>query len=179
MIVLGLDCATKTGWAIFRDGVLVESGVQDFTKQRGETNGLLFLRFRNWLNALVAQAGQGVKPEGILIAYERAHFRGGAATEIGVGLQTRVQETAASEGIEAAPVHTGTLKKWATGNGAAGKATMIEAAKLYMRREPLDDNEADAVLVAAWAASVYDMEVVPMHEGHAPAQANDATMGRM
>ena len=156
MIVIGLDCATKTGWAIFKDGVLLESGVQDFTKQRGETNGLMFLRFRNWLNALVAQAGQGVKPEGMLIAYERAHFRGGAATEIGVGLQTRVQEKAASEGVEAAPVHTGTLKKWATGSGAAGKPAMIEAAKKFMARDPISDDEADAVLVGAWACETYE-----------------------
>ena len=82
MKILALDTATKTGWAIFDSaaGRIIESGVQDFAKRRGESNGLMFLRFRAWLSQIIATA----RPD--LIAYERAHHRGGAATEICVNL---------------------------------------------------------------------------------------------
>jgi Holliday junction resolvasome RuvABC endonuclease subunit len=154
MMILALDLATKTGWAIVEDGVVIESGVQDFTKRRGEGNGLLFLRARKWL----ADFGLHARPD--LIAYEQAHFRGGAATEICVGLQTRAQEQAAEWGVESAPVSTGTLKRWATGKGSADKVAMMAWAATAMGRDPVDDNEADAVAVGLWAAEQFDTKAV-------------------
>jgi len=150
MMILALDLATRTGWAIVQDGRVIESGVQDFTKRRGESNGLLFLRARKWLSDIVLTHVPN------LIAYEQAHFRGGAATEICVGLQTRAQEQAAACGIESAPVSSGRLKKWATGSGSAGKPEMIAWAASKLGRQPEDDNEADAVAVGLWAAGEYD-----------------------
>lgn len=154
MKVLGLDTATKTGWAIFdsASGRIIESGVQDFAKRRGESNGLMFLRFRKWLSQIIDTA----RPD--LIAYERAHHRGGAATEIGVNLTGRVQEAAAINGIEYASVQANSLKLWATGKGNAGKPEMIAAARKLIGRAPIDDNEADAVMIAAWAACEYCWE---------------------
>ena len=148
MKILGLDMATKTGWCLYDapSGQVIESGVQVFDKRRGESNGLRFLRFRKWLKSFV----DGFHPD--IICYEQAHFRGGAATELCVGFQTRAQEVAAEVGIESAPLPTGTLKKFATGNGAANKSEMIKAAFLILGREPQDDNEADAVHVARWGA---------------------------
>lgn len=148
MNVLALDCATRTGWCLLdSSGKVVESGVQDFSKRRGESNGLLFLRFRKWLETLVGFRHGGIG----LVAYERAHMRGGAATELCVGLQTRVQEIAASKGIESLPVPSATLKKFATGSGRAGKPEMEVAAGRILGRPPLDDNEADAVMLARYA----------------------------
>ncbi len=152
-MILALDMASKTGWCLFRDGKVVESGVQDFTKRRGESNGLLFLRFRKWLRDEMSHADPDF--DLTLIAYERAHLRGGAATEIAVGLQTRAQELAAELGIESAPVHTATLKKFACGNGRADKDAMKQRARELIGREPIDDNEADAVLIGAWAWKEY------------------------
>jgi len=149
MKILAFDLATRTGWCCMVDGVVYESGVQDFAKKRGESNGLLFMRARRWLRDLADL----MKPD--MLAYEQAHFRGGAATEICVGLQTRVQELGADLGIETAPVSTGALKKFATGNGAAGKSEMMSWAAAQLQRPPLDDNEADAVAVAFWAASTF------------------------
>ena len=154
MMILGLDLATKTGWALVRNGAVIESGVQDFTKRRGEGNGLLFLRARKWLGAF---AQYGEVPG--LVAYEQAHFRGGAATEICVGLQTRAQEQAAEWGVESAPVATGALKRWATGQGKADKAAMLCWASQRLGRPAVDDNEADAVAVGLWAAEQFDVEV--------------------
>ncbi len=153
-MILGLDMATKTGWCLCKNnGQIVESGMQDFVKKRGESNGLLFLRFRKWLTELTKQM-EGSKEQN-LIAYEQAHFRGGAATELCVGLQTRAQEMAAELKIESAPVATNTLKKFATGGGKAEKPQMIAKAKTILGRDPIDDNEADAVHVARWAAAEF------------------------
>ena len=52
MKILGIDSATKTGWAICDGGEITASGVKDFTKKRGESNGILYLKFRKWLRAV-------------------------------------------------------------------------------------------------------------------------------
>lgn len=144
-MILGLDLATKTGWCLWHDGKPIESGVQDFSKRRGESNGLMFLRFRKWLSTFIAD--QKIT----FLAYEMAHMRGGAATEIALGLQTHAQSIAAEFKILSAPVHTATLKKFACGHGKADKVMLILAAGKVLGRKPIDDNEADAVHVAHWA----------------------------
>ena len=151
MIILALDTAQKTGWCIYdtKEKRVIESGVQDMTKRRGESNGLLFLRFRAWMKTIT-----GFLPRPGLIAYEQAHMRG-SGTEICIGLTSIVQEVATKIGIETAPVHTGTLKKFATGSGNAKKPEMKAAAEKILGRPPIDDNEADAVHVAMWAAREY------------------------
>ena len=150
-MILGLDTATKTGWALWNtwDNKLIESGVQDFSKVRGESNGALFLRFRRWLSDMIKNNDVH------FIAYEQAHHRGGAATEIGVNLTGRVQEICAEHLIEYATIHTGTLKKFATGKGDSGKEAMMKAAMIILGREPIDDNEADAIFIAKWAVENY------------------------
>jgi len=150
MNILALDCATKTGWAAYCDGAITESGVQDFAKRRGESNGLMFLKFRKWLKEIVWLW----KPD--LIAYERAHYRGGAATNVCVGLTTRVEEVAALAESELAAVTTTELKKFATGGGKASKEDMVAAAQGHIGRPPIDDNEADAIMIAMWAANEYE-----------------------
>jgi len=151
MLIFGIDTGTRTGWSFYdsKKQKVIESGVMDFSKKRGESNGMMFLRFRKWLRDMILDYGPG------LIAYEQAHHRGGAATEIGVNLTGRVQEVAEEYVVPCATVHTATLKKFATGKGNAGKLAMIEAAKSFLGREPIDDNEADAVHISRWAAEEY------------------------
>ena len=145
MTILALDLATKTGWAVAQDGRIVESGVQDFALRRGESHGLMFLRARRWCLDTARTAGAG------LLAYEQAHYRGGAATEVCVGLVTHAMGAAAELGIESMPIHTATLKLWATGSGKSKKPEMINAAMVKSGRQPQDDNEADAILLALYA----------------------------
>lgn len=153
MKILALDCATRTGWAVLMDGA-VESGVQVFDVRRGESRGMRFLRFRAWLNQMLDQ----VKPE--VLIFEQAHHRGGAATEVGVGLATRVMELACEREIEYQTVHTGTLKKFATGKGNAGKPAMIAAAKERFPTQVVeDDNQADALLILAWAMNELNLDL--------------------
>ena len=155
---IGLDCGTKTGFCVIDmySGKVIASGVQDFSKRRGESNGLMFMKFRRWLKDLMNEAN-ACSPYGLrIVAYERAHFRGGAATEICVGLQTRVQELAEEFRVPSAPVTTAELKKYVTGKGQAPKIAMIERAAKVLDRNPEDDNEADAVIVSLWMLSNHD-----------------------
>lgn len=144
MNILALDCGTKTGWASFVDG-RIESGVQDFSLKRGESKGIRFLRFNTWLVGMLDL----IKP--YVVVYELAHFRGGHATEILVGMTTRIEEFCEERKIEYSSVHSATLKKFATGGGKANKEDMMKAAALKFGRIIDSDDEADALLILAWA----------------------------
>jgi len=82
-----------------------------------------FIMFRSWLVKMM----QVVEPQ--LLVYEQCHHRGGAATQVLVGLETLVLELCARYKVEHAGVHTATLKKWATGSGRASKEDMKGAAE--------------------------------------------------
>jgi len=150
MKIIALDLGTKTGWAISTPELGVISGVQVFDVKRGESPGMRYLRFSVWMFELITQ----VEPN--LMAYEAPHHRGGAATEILNGFSTRIQEYCADYGIEYQSVHTGTLKKYATGSGRASKEEMIAAAqKKYPDQQIEDDNQADALCILDWATSEF------------------------
>ncbi len=105
-----------------------------------------FLRFRAWLIRVLEEH----RPD--VVFYEQAHHRGGAATELCVGFVTRVQELCAERGIEYQSVHSGTLKKHATGKGNTKKPAMIAAAKeRWPYQVVADDNQADALCLLAFA----------------------------
>lgn len=145
MNILALDMAIKTGWATFYNHN-IKSGVQEFGLQRGESGGMRFLRFRAWLKTMKEFCPGKLD----LIVYEQAHHRGGAATQLCVGMVTEALAFAADIGVETMPVHTGTLKKWATGKGNAGKEE-IKAAAIKKGYLPIDDNEADACMLLEYA----------------------------
>lgn len=149
--ILALDLATRTGWAHSRG----ESGVQDFALKRGESAGMRFIRFRKWLNDLLDTC------PAVVIAYEQAHHRGGAATHVAENLVGRVLEIAAERGLETVAYHTSTLKKHATGKGNAGKPQMIAAArKRWPQTAIVDDNHADAL----WALDMARSEIDPQYK---------------
>lgn len=158
--ILALDLSTRTGWALWDRNGMVTSGVYELKLKRGESPGMRFLRFRAWLTELIA-LGQLAPNDGFaerpafgpgVIAYEQAHHRGGAATELCVGLVAVVQEQAARQRVEHTAVHTAELKKHATGKGNAGKDMMLEAARKRWRKPNLQsDDEADALCILDWA----------------------------
>jgi Holliday junction resolvasome RuvABC endonuclease subunit len=141
MKVLGLDLATSTGYAVVEDGAVVTSGTHIFPKKRGESNGIMFLRLRKFLQELIDKHKPG------LIAYERAHFRG-AGTELLLGFQVQTQTIAEENKIESFPLHTGTIKKRFAGHGKASKKEMMEMCELMAGVIPGTDDEADAIAVA-------------------------------
>ena len=160
MVFLALDQATTTGWAVTDDsGNILGSGVWHLAdrKRTGESRGMRYIRFETELNRAIEQW----KPS--LIVHEQTLLRGGDATEIANGLKALILKAAVEHGIEVSCVHTSELKKWATGDGRAEKPAMIKAAtgfRLFQWDGPeyhplIDDNEADATLIALWASSKY------------------------
>lgn len=146
MRILTLDLATKTGWAT---NYPEASGVDTFDVRRGESPGTRYLRFTGWLREKIDL----IRPE--LVVYEKAHHRGGAATEVAVGFATHLQSVCAAAGIEHAAIHTSTIKKYATGKGNAGKAEMMAAYQKRWGRAPIDDNECDARWLLEYAINRY------------------------
>lgn len=150
MKILAIDQGTLTGWAIAKDRKLLDSGVQSFELRRGESIGTKYMRFRMWLHGILDLGNFN------LVVFEQAHHRGGASTEAAIAFTTRILEECAVSGIEHCSVHSATLKKFAVGRGNAKKPDMIAAArKKWVLANPVDDNEADALLLLAYAMENY------------------------
>ena len=123
MNCLALDPGTHTGWAAQIDG-RIESGVQAFDLERGESPGMRFIRFNRFLAEMLAM----VKPE--IVCFEKAFLMPSAhASEIHYGMSTRIMEACSSLGIEHQSINAMKLKKWATGYGRASKAMMLDAVR--------------------------------------------------
>ena len=159
MKILALDCGLSTGWAVYFGDMRgrIESGVETFKARRGESPGIRFLYFRTWTERIVSR----VKPD--LVVYEMSIRRGGAATELQIGMTTRVQEVCSMLKTEYLPIHLGTVKKHATGSGRASKEDMIREANKFIitqkqnpKRKITSDDEADAVMILAWAIDEFE-----------------------
>jgi Holliday junction resolvasome RuvABC endonuclease subunit len=161
MKILALDLGLKTGFSISIPGTFaggpprVESGTFEVPSPRGESRGMRFIRWGAWLREMLEMT----KPE--LVVYEQPHARGGAATDILVGMGTRVQEYCAGRGIEYAMVHAATVKKWSTGSGASKKPAMQAEAERRAGRRFDSEDEADAFLLMLYAIELYGAERAP------------------
>ena len=138
MNILALDAASKTGWAIYRDGEII-TGVQDFSKRRGDSNGMVYLRLIGWLESLP------FKPD--VVYFEQPHHRG-AGTALLLGLAAHVQSWAMRHGAEYTEVHTGTVKKAV---GCASKEAVMDWFRKEYRRDPQTDDESDAAALLHYA----------------------------
>ena len=160
MVILALDQATTTGWAVTDDtGLILDSGVWHLADRNrtGESRGMRYIRFRAELHGAIQQW----EPD--LIIHEQTLLRGGAATELANGFKAVILMTAAIYEVEVSCVHTSELKHWATGDGKADKAKMVLAAEGFCltqrkgggNRPLIDDNEADAICIGLWASSKF------------------------
>lgn len=143
--ILALDMATKTGWA--NDSA---SGTEDFRKKAGDSRGMIFIRFEAWLNEMVKISG----PD--MIVYERPHARGRAANEVLNGMLAFTVKVCQVHGIEYTDCPSTSLKSFATGKGNASKGDMMAAYRKRFGADPLDDNEADARWLHAWAQNQFN-----------------------
>lgn len=148
MNILALDLGTKTGWAsrheLGETLVSQTSGVAKFVVPRGSNPDMRYLFFEKWLDDIVLIK----KPK--LIVYELPHMRGGKASDLLVGFMTIVRMYCVKHGLNYISVHSGTLKKFATGSGNASKEDMVLTAEQRYGKVQ-DDNQADALHLLAWA----------------------------
>jgi len=157
--VLALDMATKTGWALWRDGVL-SSGVEDLSRRRNEHPQMRLLR----LKALVERLLGTLRPDQPLIVYYEEpiqHQRNKSGFGLGCNFEG-VLLTALPETAIYTRVHPSALKKHATGKGNAGKGAMVQAARDRWGVEPADDNEGDALCLLAYALD--ELGITACHE---------------
>jgi Holliday junction resolvasome RuvABC endonuclease subunit len=124
----------------------VHSGTIDFRPGRYQGGGIRYLRFRGWLDRLVNDTGTitAVHFEEVRrhVGTDAAHLHGGFLATLTAWCE---QQAIAYQGV---PV--GTIKRFATGKGNAGKDAVI-AAMRDRGFAPADDNEADALALLLWA----------------------------
>ena len=150
--ILALDLGTHTGWALHHLDGTITSGTEHFKPQRFEGGGMRFLRFKRWLNELLAASRR----------HQRGVLRGSPAARRR-RCRPRLRRfpghlTAWCEHhhIPYQGVPVGTIKKHATGKGNAGKDEMIAAAQAR-GHAPADDNEADALALLHWALETQEV----------------------
>ena len=152
MIILSIDPAQKCGWALFKDGRRIGSGVWKLKPGKYEGSGMAFLRLRTYLGELF----RDYKIDAVV--YEDVAFnRGGAATFWYSGIVATVQTMCADHGAPYSGIAVATVKRRATGNGGAGKPAMLAAARAEWGMFVTDDNEADAL----WIGIVLHEELTP------------------
>ena len=145
-VILALDLGSTTGWALRgRDGSIT-SGTMTFRPSRFEGGGMRYLRFRAWLDEIAKLGGPIDR-----IAFEevRRHVSTDSSHVYG-GLLATLTAWAEQNVIPYQGVPVGTIKRFATGKGNAGKDAVI-AAMQARGFHPADDNEADALAILLWA----------------------------
>lgn len=106
-----------------------------------------FLRFKQWLTEIKTSLGGDI--HAIYFEEVRRH-QGVDAAHIYGGLMATLTAWCEHHGIPYSGVPVGTIKKHATGSGAAKKDAMIAA--MQAKGHPVtDDNEADALAILHWA----------------------------
>lgn len=145
-VILALDLGQKTGWALRnRDGAIA-SGVQEFRPNRFEGGGMIWLRFRAWLQEIDETSG-GV---GVVVFEEVVAHRGVAASHCYAGFLAHLAAWAEAHRIPYQGVPVGTIKRHIAGKGNADKQAVIDAVR-NLGFDPIDDNEADALALLDWA----------------------------
>jgi hypothetical protein len=145
-VILALDLGQRTGWAVRnRDGAIA-SGVQEFRPGRFEGGGMIWLRFRAWLQEVDETSG-GV---GVVVFEEVRRHLGTTASHIYGGYLAHLTAWAEANRVPYQGVPVGTIKRHVTGKGNSDKQAVIDAVRL-LGFAPTDDNEADALALLNWA----------------------------
>jgi len=146
MKILAIDPGTRCGYALSPN----ESGVWNLSPHRHEGGGMRFVRLKNYLMTIC----EGVN----IVVYEevRRHL-GTDAAHIYGGIVAIIQEHCEHNKIPYQGVPVGTIKKYFTGKGNSNKEVMLTAARAkWPDLDIIDDNQADALALWAWAKDEYD-----------------------
>lgn len=132
--ILALDIATKTGFA-----TSTASGVWNLTPKKDESKGMRLIRFKTKLKEMIQVHG-----------FRLIVFEGGAVFTkhpnfVGLEMIGVCKLTCEELGVDYMAHVPASVKKFATGNGHAGKPLMIETARRRWGMKSNDDNEADAL----------------------------------
>jgi crossover junction endodeoxyribonuclease RuvC len=144
-VILALDLGQKTGWAVrSRDGAIA-SGVQEFRPSRFEGGGMIWLRFRAWLQ----EVDENTRGVGVVVFEEVRRHLGTTAGHIYGGYLAHLTAWAEANRVPYQGVPVGTIKRHITGKGNADKSAVMAAVRM-LGFSPADDNEADALALLHW-----------------------------
>jgi Holliday junction resolvasome RuvABC endonuclease subunit len=133
--VLALDIATYTGYYSVH-----ESGVWNFTESKKRNDNKQHKDFRDTLLSFIKDYGiLQIVAEDVNV---NNHFRDMRKLSEFRGILLEICDELNLPEPEF--INVATLKKWATGNGKAGKPDMMQACIDKYRYTPVDDNAADA-----------------------------------
>ena len=123
--ILALDLGQKTGWAVRNADGAIASGTVEFKPSRWEGGGMVYLRFRAWLQEVDETAG-GIGA----VYFEEVRFHSGvtAAHAFG-GYLAHLTAWAEMNKVPYRGVPVGTIKRHVTGKGNADKAAVIAAVR--------------------------------------------------
>lgn len=144
-VILALDQATHTGWAL-NTGM---SGVWDLSVKKDESDGMRLIRFR----AKVTEIIETMKVK--MIVFERPAGQNARSIITSAELQGQIKTICKDYGIDHRAYSASEIKKFATGKGNAGKPMMIAAAQEKLGYKGEDDNEADALWILELAKNDY------------------------
>lgn len=145
--ILAIDQATKCGLAYELVGQKPKVELWKLEIGNKESQGMKWIRFESRLKAFIVS--NNIK----VVAYELPAGRNinpiiHSSKLIGV-----IEKICAELDIEYIELSASGVKKFATGNGNAGKPLMIEFAKKLWGYEGKDDNEADALHILHYLKS--------------------------
>ena len=144
--ILALDLGTSTGWALRSAEGLITSGTASFRPGRYDGGGMRYLRFTNWLTEIDRLSG----PIAAIWFEEVRRHVGTDAAHLYGGFLATLTAWCEREGVAYQGVPVGTIKRFATGKGNAGKDAVVAAVRAR-GFSPADDNEADAIAILLWA----------------------------
>ena len=145
-MLVAIDIGTRAGWALCTTAGYKASGVWHFKPRHHENWAKRFSDFRFELGALHA-----IEKISLLRYEEVRRHKGTTAGHIYGGFLVTLQDFCNQRDIPFEGVGVGTIKKYATGKGNAGKAAMIEAVEDRWGVVAFTDDEADAVALREYA----------------------------
>lgn len=146
MNLLAIDPGTKCGWALFRNGKRIGSGVWNLSPRRFEGGGMRYVKLRGYLDSMV----QGTPKLQIAFEEVRRHL-GTDAAHIYGGIVATIASWCEDNDFPYQGIPVGTIKKYATGKGNANKAAMLAAAQERWSLPRVEtDDEADALFIGAY-----------------------------
>jgi Holliday junction resolvasome RuvABC endonuclease subunit len=137
-MIISIDPAELTGWAS-SDG---DYGTWNCKLKRDETFGYKLIKFENYIDELVQFKK---RQKNIIISYERPSGVHANAVISHSKLVGVIELYCIKQKIEHRGYSAKEIKKFATGNGNAGKPMMIQAAIEKFNYKGNEDNEADAI----------------------------------
>lgn len=147
MRILAIDPGTNCGYAWTDNGIIhvAQAGTWNLKPQRHEGGGMRYVRLEHYIRQI---------SPGMIYYEEVRRHKGTDAAQIYGGIVAVIQtfcESGTDRKIPYAGIPVGTIKKWATTKGNAGKPAMIEAAADRFGYTGTDDNTADALWLLDYA----------------------------